>query len=211
MTEYTSKAPDQAILDELHEALGEALTRWQHVERSLYLVTHCLIGASHEATSIVFFHIKSAESKLALTDKLCRQFLTQAAYQGAWRDLRKSLTSLIDLRNGMAHFGVVNFDIEELPKPRRTRFPIMLAAHDLDVSAVRDGTSKGLFLETVRDAGLRYVAASIDLIRFGFDHVPHWQPHIRSLPPNLQQHLQTFPRKKESVGSRKSPPEPSQV
>src|SRR5215203_5229220 len=78
-------------------------TRSPHQKQTeTVMLAHCFMEARYEVSSTVFFHIKSAENKLSLVDKLCRLRLTQHVWQGEWRALRKEIDAYIDVRNDMA-------------------------------------------------------------------------------------------------------------
>jgi hypothetical protein len=182
---YDPSRIDAATLDAIHKTLGRSLERWQHVETALYVLTHCLMGTSHATSSIVFFHIKSAENRLSLIDKLCLQHLKQRAYGGNWKDLRTLIADHIKLRNGIAHFELSGLKMSKLPTPAPTKFPIVISAHQLDVDAHHSGAGKGLYLESIEATGTEFTELANNIARFTCDHVPHWRQHVTSLPRNL--------------------------
>jgi hypothetical protein len=56
--------------DCLYKALGEGLVSWQYIETALYLIALALTGMEQKTCSLMFFHIKSAENKLSLIERL---------------------------------------------------------------------------------------------------------------------------------------------
>jgi hypothetical protein len=95
---------DHLALRRLKEAIGEALMRWQHVETALFLIAHGLMGPDYEINSITFFHIKSAESKVSLTDKLIIHCCNKQICASRWKPIKREIENLITFRNGLAHF-----------------------------------------------------------------------------------------------------------
>ena len=136
--------PLHALTAEFQAKLGRALTRWQYVETGLFVLAHALMETRYEVSSTVFFHIKSAENKLSLVDKLCRLNLSQQVWQGEWRDLRKELSAHIDIRNALAHFEVMFVD--RPVSTGGTWIELGLVTHHLDIYSARGGTDKGLYL-----------------------------------------------------------------
>lgn len=187
---------------ELYAALGRALARWQHVETSLYVLAHALMRTGAEISGITFFHIRSAESKVQLLEKLCRQLLDKNLYQSDWVPLRKDLVNPIDVRNSMAHFEVVWLDHEFAKSVGE--HPVMIYAHHLDTYANRKG-GRGLNLKSLREADRVFKELAERLIHF-VSRVPLWQQQEASLPLRLQQYLQTV-RKKGIAPAQPPPPQ----
>lgn len=205
---YDSKGIDPSTLEAAHKAIGEALANWQHVETSLYILFHCLPGTTYENSSLVFFHIKSAENRLSLIDKLCLQHLSQRTYGNEWKDLKTRIRRFIEARNGIAHFEITGVQLEDMPKPRHTNYPIIISPNHLDVSASHSGMVKTLFVETLIELSAVLAIASQRIVQFSVDHVPNWQQHATSLPQSLQLAL-GIGRKTNSPSSPPQPPKSS--
>jgi hypothetical protein len=196
---------DPNTLEAAHKAIGKALANWQHVETALYMLVHCLLGTSHANSSIVFFHIKSAENKVQLVDRLCYEHLSQRAYASTWKNIRTDLANLIDLRNGIAHFELTGIDLARMKEPRPTQFPVAISSHHLDVAAHRNGTARGLYLEPLEAVAAEFIAMTNRIAQFVVDHVPHWRHHVARLPHSLQQAL-GIDRKMGSSAKPERPP-----
>lgn len=181
------------------QALGRAFTRWQHVETAFYVLAHGLMRTSPEISSLVFFHIRSAENKIGLLDKLCHNGISQVAYQRHWVPLRKSLENPIDVRNSMAHFEVVWLDDGIVAST--STLNMMIYTHHLDTHANRGG-GRGLTVEALRQADCEFKSLAEAMIAFGAEHVPDWPQQAASLPQRLQQYLQ-------SVANKATPPTPA--
>lgn len=183
------------------EALGRALARWQYIETAMYVLAHALMRTTSEISSIAFFHIRSAEQKLALLEKLCRHGVPQAAYQTRWIPLRKSMANPIEVRNSMAHFEPTWVD-DEYAKST-SELNMVIYTHHLDIHANRDG-GKGLNVEALRQAEREFRAMAGTMIKFAADCVPDWPQQAASLPQRLQPFLQEIP--KTATTPRPAPP-----
>lgn len=176
-------------IKEMHRSIGHALAHWQYVETGLYLVTHCLLDTKHELSSIMFFHIESARSKLSVTDKLCKQCFKQSTYQRHWLPLKKDINPAIDIRNALAHFDVSGVDPAKTKRKSGapTAFPLMLTPNSHDESAVRsDGSVKALYVEDLHETSAWFRSQARGLLEFVSTHIPDWQPRTASLPPETQ-------------------------
>lgn len=173
---------------EMNRSLGQALAVWQHVETSLYVLAHCLIGTDHKTSSILFFHIESARAKVSLTNKLCELSLEQSAYQRHWIPIKKDLNAAVDIRNALAHFEISAID------PRQTRrkdgsqskCPLILSSNAHDEGSVRDGTVKCLFVEDLHETTTWYKKLSREILILVANHVPDWQQRSATLPQNTR-------------------------
>lgn len=136
---------------QLYQALGLALTRWQHIETAMYLGAFFLMKTDHKACATAFFHIKSAESKFSLVEKLIGQAISQHERQIYWKPLSKEISDIIDFRNALAHFEVFFLTDYELKKINpQTKYRYALAPHHLDPSHSRGGSVKLLSVEQMR-------------------------------------------------------------
>jgi hypothetical protein len=86
----------------IFEAYGLAMARWQYVETALYFIVHCVMGTTEEISSLVFFRIRSAETKIALANDMVLDRLPSA--RDNWNALRKRLKDDLEARNRFAHF-----------------------------------------------------------------------------------------------------------
>jgi hypothetical protein len=183
---------DPAARNELHRAMGDAMTRWQYIETGLYLIAHCILGVDPKLSSVVFFQIKSGETKLTLVDRMCVLALAPDTYEDAWKPLLKTMRNHLTVRNAMAHYEAVWFDPTALDAAAASDFPIAITPHHLEFWSGKDGKVNALFIEELRQAADAYSATTKDLLGFVVSHVPLWQQHSATLPPRLQQALQAF-------------------
>lgn len=174
--------PSQRLQREFHRALGHAITSWQHVETGLYTVLHCCLGTKHEHTSLVFFHIQSADSKVLLVERLCKVELEPKVFTAHWKPLKKSLDNDIKLRNALAHFEMAPLRAA----PRGTEFPIALMPHALDVGRQKDGSYPALYVEQLHTIADEYHLRARELEDFARRHLPGWPQHAGTLPPELR-------------------------
>ena len=173
---------DHLALRRLKEAIGEALMRWQHVETALFIIAHSLMGADYAINSITFFHIKSAESKLSVTDKLISHCLDNKTYYEFWKPIKKEIQNLITFRNSLAHFDGFFVEpgiIESYPSP----FPIGIAPHHLDAFANRGGMVKALTVELIEHGSRELQQTTNILLAFARAHMA---PKIDDLPPPMR-------------------------
>ena len=187
---------------EFDKALGSALAQWQHIEAALYTLAHCLMEAPHEVSSIAFFHVKSAESRIGLVDKLCEHRLAQETYQQKWVPVRKQVAHLIEVRNAIAHFEMAWLDADFAKG--KTKFPIIISSHHLDVHANRHG-AKTLYIENLWQADHGFHECAKLIWEFVVGSVPHWRQRAALLPPNLLLVLDSVHR---TVSQREQPPPP---
>ena len=175
------------VAQPFYAALGVTMSRWQHVETGLFVVAHALMATTYEVTSTVFFLIRSADTKLALVDKLCHRTLPAKVCETNWRPLRKAVNSYVEYRNGLAHFEL-NF-LTDARTMVETSVPVILSPHHLDVGAVVDGQVRAVSYENLIEAGKEFLDGTRRLIQFGAAHIPHWRRQVKLLPSNLQRAL----------------------
>jgi len=176
---------DPEAFRRLKEAVGGALMRWQHVEAAMFYIAHGIMGPDYAVNSIVFFHVKSAESKLALLDKLMMRHLSQKAYGGAWKPLRNTIGNMIEMRNALAHF-------EGYAVPQKHReahnsaFPVGLASHHLDAHAGRSGYVKSLRVEDIERISQELLSTTGELLLFARQYIPEIAAKLDGLPPQAR-------------------------
>lgn len=173
-------------MKEFHRAIGFALTRWQHVEYGLYYIVHCLLGTSSAKSAIVFFMIRSAETKLSLADQLCRSSLSKEAISD-WKKTKREIGDLSKMRNALAHFDVMLLDQAELDRSLvgLTRHPVCLTPNFHDPSAQAEQV-RCLYQEQILELAEEFQEAACLLMDFLIDHVPDWQSHIETLQPEAR-------------------------
>src|ERR1700730_5452807 len=74
--------------------------RVKHVYRS---------QTDYKYSSIVFFHIRSADSKVKLVDRLCHAHFDKTIIKKEWTPLLKDLNSAVEIRNSIAHWDQTLF------------------------------------------------------------------------------------------------------
>lgn len=197
---------DPQILNALYRSLGNALSHWQHVETALYALLHRLLCTDNDATSTVFFHIQSFETKAQLVDKLCALRLTNDCYKDFWVPLRKEITHGQDFRNGMAHFEVNHIYADQFDY-KDSRFPVALTPHHLDRKWKRGTTVKAIYVEMLEANATESTILAKKIIQFGYQNVPAWQLQVKSLPPSLQRILEII-RNEASSATPPQQPQP---
>jgi len=147
------------------------------------------MDAPYKTSSLVFFHITSADSKLGLTDKLVQSFVSEHVYRTDWKAIRKEFIELSKFRNALAHFEVNWLDVNFVNG--KSKFPIALTAHHLDT--VRSGKSdNGLFVEEIEKGSDILLDFAKRIFSFTVKVVPDLEPRTKQLPPNLQRVLETI-------------------
>lgn len=171
----------------IFQAVGQAITEWPWVGKSLFALTHCLMNTSYETSSTVFFHLKSAENKVALVDKLCRLHLAPSIYQTEWVPIRKNLSLPIENRNALAHSSLSWIDSDDARSGKV--FPLFITQNFVDHASSGKG---GYLLEDIKGMAEDFVALSNVIMGFVFKHFPDYQERLASLPTNLLQDLETI-------------------
>ena len=182
----------------IYQAIGRAITEWPWVETSLFALAHCLMSTSYETSSTVFFHLKSAENKTALVDKLCRLHLPQQIYQSSWMAVRKNLSLPIENRNALAHSSLAWTDSDDARSGKV--FPLHITSNFVDFSSSKKG---GLDLADIHGMAEDFVALSNLIMSFVFMHFPDYRERLAVLPANLLQDLETI----HSMATAKAPVE----
>jgi hypothetical protein len=77
----------ETIIAPFYRAVGKASARWQRVEAGLFILAHAIMQTDYQYSSIVFFHIRSADSKapLALSNARTRARSRCAFSTAHWR------------------------------------------------------------------------------------------------------------------------------
>jgi hypothetical protein len=179
--------------DCLYKALGEGLVRWQYIETAFYLIALALTGMEQKTCSLMFFHIKSAENKLSLIDRLIFTNIKQAERTKHWTPISKSIAGAIKFRNSLAHFEYFILTDENFKAIRpKTKFRYALSSHHLDYYAGRSGTVKVLSVESTIHNSNELRQLTYQLIYFLVDHIPHLERLTASLEPRLLHWLDQF-------------------
>jgi hypothetical protein len=193
------RLPEQIIpypedQNRLYQSLGHALVQWQYIETALFLIAFPLMGTDPVACSLAFFHIKSAENKLSFVDKLIFHKLPQKTRTKYWSPILTDLSKTIEFRNALAHFETSIFKEKEIKKLKKpiSKYMWILTRHHLDFHANRSGSMKGLTIENIEGNTNKMKMVAFMLIYFSIDHVPLTEPLLKSLPPKLQQWLDSF-------------------
>lgn len=175
----------------MHRAIGKAITRWQYVETSLYIVTHCMLRTDAARSSAMFFHIESARSKVSVTDKLCRIGLKQDTYQRHWRPIKTDVGKAVDFRNALAHFDLTLLDPDAVVRGEfgATAHPIALVPNSHAPASLNGDDVKGLHLEQVQELSDLFHDLTVSLVEFVPHHIPDWRQLAASLPPETQRLL----------------------
>jgi hypothetical protein len=94
----------ETIIAPFYRAVGKASASWQHIEASLFILAHAIMQTDYQYSSIVFFLIRSADSKVKLVDRLCHAHFDKTIIKKEWTPLLKDLNSAVEIRNSIAHW-----------------------------------------------------------------------------------------------------------
>jgi hypothetical protein len=86
----------ETIIAPFYRAVGKASARWQRVEAGLFILAHAIMQTAYQYSSIVFFHIRSADSKVKLVDRLCHAHFDKTIIKKEWTPLLKDLNSAVE-------------------------------------------------------------------------------------------------------------------
>ena len=140
----------------------------------------------------MFFHIKSAENKLSLVERLISN-IKEAERIKHWTPISRNIAGSIKFRNSLAHFEVFILTDENLKAIRpKTKFRYALSSHHLDYYAGRSGTVKVLSVESISHNSNELCTLTYQLIYFLVDHIPHLERLTASLEPRLLNWLDQF-------------------
>lgn len=173
-----------------YHALGRAIAHWQNVEAGLFVLAHAILGADYRYSSLVFFHIQSADSKLQLIDRLCREKFSPQIVEREWKPLYRDLITGKNFRNSLAHFEA-NW-VFDLSQFRPGDPPIVLAPHHLDTTRIKNETVKGATTADLANAASEYTDFSRRLFYFVCRHFPLETLRATHLPLQLMQSLEKF-------------------
>lgn len=177
--------PEQ--VEELQKQLGKALLRFQHVETGMFQIAHCLMGTTYEISSLVFFHSKSAENKLALLQRLIDHKLKQHTRTAHWKPLLGEINDAIQFRNAISHFEIIMVDGKQMVPP--SNYDYAISDHHHDGFARRSGNIRGLSVESIEEHSEKTRALALKLVYFIFDHVPGAAAAVATFPEDTRRHL----------------------
>lgn len=102
----TPVAPDE--MSAFYQALGHAITCWQHIEMGLCSIFVLVSGCKDEKiASAVFYSPMDFSEKLNITRNAARLSLDKAQFK-EFADLRTRLINESETRNAFAHFVLYN-------------------------------------------------------------------------------------------------------
>jgi len=184
-----------------YSALGRAFARWQDVEGGMYLITHAILGTKPRTTSIIFFLIRSPDTKIDLVDKLCRENLPHESLL-AWSEIHKRLLSASTTRNKFAHFEASS--VADPAQFDDADPPLVLTAPFMDY--LRWDKKSGTFFHTreIMEIGTAWGELARDLICFVAANFEPASLHPELLPPAIMQILDYAQRE---LLQRRPPPE----
>ncbi len=177
----------RSLSAEFQEALGMTLSRWQHIETSMFVVFHLTLGVELKLSSAVFFHIKSGGSKLDLVDKLLRVQATEVV-QIAWKPIYKEISHWLEWRNAMAHFET-SFSKTRVVDGERS-WEYIMTSHHLDLCSITESGQKGFNLPALIELAAEYVEGSRKIFKFCKTAFPDWKERSVGLPPTIQNVLE---------------------
>jgi hypothetical protein len=203
-TSKTEVDPDIAQSEALEEmpgffeAVGEAMANWQNLETSMFAALHALLKTDYRTSALVFFHIRSADSKLELLSKLVNANVGKEG-KDRWKGMYKGLKDARTVRDSLAHF-----EIRFVSNPPNSRHFPVLAPHSLDyhVYEIKQGNVRLYTKETLVKFGDGFMGAAHDVIRFSAAHIPMWRAQLARLPSWLRRRLERV----EALYSGQEPP-----
>lgn len=172
---------------EFHEVLGMAISRWQFIEMAVFCNFHFLLETPFETSSTVFYHIRSSDSKLQLTDKLMRRRQSPSVV-ARWKPIHKNLLNNLIIRNNLAHF-----EAGFAWKPAvlgELKWEVIMSPSHLDIGSIRPEGVPAMNVAKLLEISAVYLEGCRTLIVFAKQCFPDWQQHIASLPPLLRQLLE---------------------
>jgi hypothetical protein len=176
---------DPKSTDPFFAAFGRAMARWQDIETGLYILIHALLGTEPRVTSILFFHINSAKTKLSLCDRLCAEKLKESMKKD-WRSLSKQVTEALESRNKLAHFEmswiIPGAEIPDLPHDDP---PMLFGPHHLDFFTWEKKNGVAFSKKDFEDFSDIWKKLVIDLFEFTLLNFPLETLYPTKLPPSL--------------------------
>jgi hypothetical protein len=88
--------------DEFFSRVGYAITRWAHIDRSLFNLCDYAIGANKEMASAIFYKSPNIGDHLALANTLLG-YCTDEKQQNIWSKIYLRIEGLLPFRNALAH------------------------------------------------------------------------------------------------------------
>lgn len=177
-----------AAIAPFFQAVGKAVVRWQHLELSLFVLTHAALGTDSKLSSAVFYHIQSADSKIQLADRLCRASLGNETALAEWKVILKRFNAALPSRNALAHWEAQFISDENLGCLQPGEPPIALTRHCLDIRSQAD--TRAVTTATANEAAKEYLDLANELMRFVANNFSLERLRITQLPPRLLQHLE---------------------
>jgi hypothetical protein len=193
----------ETIIAPFYRAIGRASARWQHIEAGLFVLAHAIMQTDYKYSSVVFFHIKSADSKVQLVDRLCRAYFDKTTIREEWTPLLKDLNSAVGIRNSIAHWEA-NFTLDvSVLEPWEP--PIALTPHHLD--AIAQTETRGSTTNKLNHTADEFLALAIRLLRFVAPHFSDKALRATNLPPRLLLYLEKY---RNDAPAATPPSQPSQ-
>jgi hypothetical protein len=144
------------------------------------------MDTDHETGSRIFFYIKSAESKLSLTDRLAFHKLDQRTRTKLWNPIVSDTREAIEFRNYLAHFQIFYLDQNDTAKMKKaTSYHVAISYYHLDEHARRSGNVKCLSVEDIEHNADELRFLTYKMIYFLIDRVPQLERFAERLPQDF--------------------------
>jgi hypothetical protein len=189
------------MVSPFYRAIGKAIVRWQHIEVSLFVLMHAILGTDSKLSSVVFFHIQSPDSKIQIIDRLCRSYFDEKIIR-EWEEIHKDLRAGLIFRNAMGHWEPNFITDPSLLEPGEP--PIALTRSHLDVR--RQADTRGVTTQTAIQVAEEYFALAMRVMRFVARHFSIDRLHATHLQPRLLRYLENI---QKSPPEQQPPPSPS--
>jgi hypothetical protein len=159
--------PEEAELAPFYQAIGLAITRWQYVESSLFVLMHGVLGVDSKLSRLIFFQAQGAAPKIEMMDRLCRAHFGEAVIS-EWDQIHKDIRDALPLRNAIAHWEMnIVTDPSYLD---RGEPPIVLSRQHMDFRSI--GDMRAISTQTATKIAEEFLFLSRQLIHFTASQFP---------------------------------------
>ena len=155
----------------------------------MFLLAHAIMGSDYKYTSIAFFRLKGADTKMQFLEELCEAHFSEPVMEKEWRPLRIQLRECIKFRNSLAHFEI-NYVRDQKYIPEGDP-PVVLTPHHMDVMSSGKPQVRAVNLTELNQMGENYRAVARNLIAVVQRHFSLETLRATHLPPAWLRFLAT--------------------
>lgn len=155
--------PDEHQIARFFEVLGRAVSAWQLVESSLYLVYERAVRPALPGAAAAAFHsLQAFKTKLVATNAAVRfACIEYDDIRNIWSVLEKRADKLALRRNQFVHFGTVVL-VNEANQNDRIRLEPLI----YDTRHIVSGSQPRIRITEITEISTRFDALALDLERF---------------------------------------------